>query len=140
MIEKPFPVNTCIIDNNLVYAYGFKKLLSLKDLSKQVTHFSNGNEAIEYLKDPANAQNLPDLIFLDISMPVMDGWEFMKGFAEIKPHLGKKIAVYMVSSSTDVDDVERANNISDISDYLFKPVDINRLAGIFKDLQGVARQ
>ena len=140
MIISSPPVNACIIDNNEIYVYGFKKLLSIKDLSNRVTDFSNGNEAIRHLKDPDNAHNLPDIIFLDISMPVMDGWEFMKEFEEIKSQLGKKISVYILSASIDSHDIDRAKNIASISDYIFKPVDVHRLQEIFKDLHGIARQ
>ncbi|MBB6129246.1 response regulator [Mucilaginibacter lappiensis] len=133
-------VNACIIDNNKIYAYGFKKLLSIKDLSNQVTHFENGSDAIAHLRNPGNALNLPDIIFLDLSMPVMDGWEFMKEFEEIKSQLGKKISVYILSSSIDSHDIDRAKNIPSVSGYIFKPVDIQRLQEIFKNLQGIARQ
>lgn len=57
----------------------------------------------------------------------MDGWEFMQEFAKIKPRSGKKISVYMVSSSVDLNDIHRAKSISEVSDYLFKPVRINQL-------------
>jgi len=140
MIIPAPAVNAYIIDNNKIYVYGFKKLLSIKDLSNQVTHFNNGSEAIAHLRDPDNAQNLPDIIFLDLSMPVMDGWEFMKEFEEIKSQLGKKISVYILSSSIDSHDIDRAKNIPSISDYIFKPVDVQRLEEIFKDLRGIARQ
>lgn len=134
MIVNTFPVSTCIIDNNTTYVYGFKKLLSLKNLSSQISTFNNGSEAITYLKNPLNVNNLPDIIFLDISMPVMDGWEFMDEFAEIKSQLGKKITIYILSSSADNNDIERAKKNSDISDYIIKPADVSRLAKIFRDL------
>ena len=140
MIIPSSAVNACIIDNSKIYVYGFKKLLSIKDLSNRVTDFSNGNEAIRHLKDPGNACNLPDIIFLDINMPVMDGWEFLKEFEEIKSQLGKKISVYILSASIDSHDIDRAKNITSISDYIFKPVDVQLLQEIFKDLQGIARQ
>jgi two-component SAPR family response regulator len=134
MIVEKIQVNACIIDNNKTYVYSFKKLITIKKLSSQVTNFSNGSEAIAYLKNPLNANNLPDLIFLDISMPVMDGWEFMKEFAEIKSQLGKKISIYMLSSSTDWWDIDRAKNISDVADYISKPVDVCRLKEIFNSI------
>lgn len=137
MVGEKYSVNACIIDNNPVYAYGFKKIISSKGLSKHITHFSDGNEAITHFKNPVNAHNLPDIIFLDVSMPVMDGWEFMKEFAEIKSQLGKKISIYMVSSSIDAIDIDRAKKIPDVIDYIFKPVEIDRLKEIFKSLRGI---
>ncbi|MDN5287667.1 MAG: response regulator [Mucilaginibacter sp.] len=138
MIVEKYVVNTCIIDNNPVYVYGFKKIINLKGLSNHITHFSNGNEAIMHLKNPVNANNLPDVIFLDISMPVMDGWEFMKEYAEIKSQLGKKISIYMISSSIDASDIDRAKKIPDVIDYIFKPVDVNKLKEIFNSLRGIS--
>jgi CheY-like chemotaxis protein len=111
MIVEKYSVNACIIDNNPVYVYGFKKIISLKGLSKHITHFNNGNEAIVYLKDPLNANNLPDVIFLDVRMPVMDGW--------------------------DASDIDRAKKIPDVADYIFKPVEVNRLKEIFNNLRGI---
>jgi len=86
------------------------------------------------LKKANEDHNLPDVILLDINMPVMDGWEFMHEFAKIKPRTGKKIAVYMVSSSVDLNDIHRAKNISEVSDYLFKPVRINQLKEVFDNV------
>jgi CheY-like chemotaxis protein len=137
MIVEKYSVNVCIIDNNPVYVYGFKKIISLRSLSKHITHFCNGKEAIMHLKNPVNANNLPDVIFLDVRMPVMDGWEFMKEFAEIKSQLGKKISIYMISSSIDASDIDRAKKIPDVIDYIFKPVDVNRLEEIFSNLRGI---
>ena len=134
MIVEKIPVNACIIDNDKTYVYGFKKLITIKKLSSEVTNFSNGSEAIAHLINPLNANNLPDLIFLDISMPIMDGWEFMKEFAEIKSQLGKKISIYMLSSSTDRWDIDRAKNISDVTGYISKPVDMCRLTEIFNSI------
>ncbi|WP_448702587.1 response regulator [Mucilaginibacter sp. AW1-3] len=121
----------CVIDDDKIYVYGIKKLISIKQLSHNLIEFPNGKEAIDFLADPGNQAALPDIIFLDINMPVMDGWDFMDNFVKIKPHLGKKITVYMVSSSINDDDINRAKNISDITDYVVKPVSPNKLIELF---------
>jgi hypothetical protein len=58
----------------------------------------------------------------------------MKEFAEIKSQLGKKISIYMLSSSTDRWDIDRAKNISDVAGYISKPVDVCRLTEIFNSI------
>jgi CheY-like chemotaxis protein len=88
-VEKD-AVRVCLIDDDQIYAFGFKTLIKLKGLNSQVANISDGSKAITWLKNSLNRDNLPDVIFLDINMPVMDGWEFMHEFAEIKPQLGKK--------------------------------------------------
>ena len=94
--------------------------------------FYNGKEAIDFLINPENQNQLPDIIFLDINMPVMDGWGFMESFVKIKPQLGKKITIYMVSSSINQDDINRAKGISDVTDYVIKPISQDTLVELFK--------
>jgi CheY-like chemotaxis protein len=65
---------------------------------------------------------LPDIIFLDINMPVMDGWQFLDSFRNIEDMLSKKITIYLVSSSVDKNDMSRSKQISLVKDYLIKPV------------------
>jgi response regulator of citrate/malate metabolism len=58
----------------------------------------------------------------------------MEEYIKIKPKLGKKITIYMVSSSVDPVDIERAKKISDITDYMVKPVTHDQLKHIVGDL------
>ncbi|PLB17916.1 MAG: Two-component response regulator [Flavobacteriaceae bacterium FS1-H7996/R] len=65
---------------------------------------------------------LPDVILLDLNMPVMDGWEFLEEFISLKPKLEKKIPIYIVSSSNDPADIMKAKSISEVTDFIIKPV------------------
>ncbi|UOE47668.1 response regulator [Mucilaginibacter sp. SMC90] len=131
MIADLNAANTWIVDDDSIYVYGLKKLIGIKGLNTRLSHFVNGEEAINALKKANEDHDLPDLILLDINMPVMDGWEFMNEFAKIKPRLGKRIAIYIVSSSVDLNDIHRAKSISEVSDYLFKPVRTSHLIKVF---------
>ncbi len=122
----------CVIDDDKIYIYGLKKLISIKELSPNLIEFYNGKEAIDFLTDPQNLNELPDIIFLDINMPVMDGWGFMESFVKIKPQLGKKITIYMVSSSINDDDIQRAKQITDVTDYVIKPISPDTLVELFR--------
>lgn len=125
------PQNTksvCIIDDDNIYINLVSKIIELKKLSKEVLVFNNGKEALDFFVDslediPDN--NIPRVIFLDLNMPVMDGWEFLHEFAKIKNRIGEKIALYVVSSSIDIRDINRAKSIDLVSDYLTKPIKLD---------------
>ena len=70
-------------------------------------------------------------------MPVMDGWQFLDEYILIKKLLAKNIIIYMVSSSVDDKDVMRANNISEVTGYLIKPINKNRLTEVFQELLSI---
>ncbi|MDB5128474.1 response regulator [Mucilaginibacter sp.] len=128
-------VTAGIVDDDDIFTYGFKKSAAIKNLFNKVLSFGDGREAIDYLKDPRNSNQLPDVLFVDINMPVMNGWEFIDAFAEIKLKLGKNIPIYIISSSIDLEDIKRGKNNTLIVDYLLKPIDKIYLKDIFDSLQ-----
>jgi CheY-like chemotaxis protein len=138
MITENKNVTAGIVDDDEIFTYGFRKLTTIKGLFDEILHFSNGQEAIDFLKDPQNGQHLPDVLFVDINMPVMNGWEFNEAFEEIKSQLGKNIILYNISSSIDLEDIKRAKSNPIIADYLLKPIDEEYLAEISQSLQNPA--
>jgi CheY-like chemotaxis protein len=87
-----------------------------------------------------NSSNLPDVIFLDINMPVMDGFQFMEEYIKLKPQLSKQITIYMATSSVDEVDIKRAKQISEIADYLVKPIEPDKLLSIIENLESSANR
>jgi len=121
----------CIIDDNKVYQFMLSRIINQNNLAENIITFSDGEEALQYLTDnKANNEKIPDAIFLDANMPIMDGWQFIDAYASIKTQLEKKIVIYMLTSSVDPVDIERASKISEISDYIVKPI---QLEGIEKN-------
>lgn len=122
----------CIIDDDDIYVYGVKKLIQIKDLCENLMVFKNGQEALNYLKPILNTPELlPEVILLDINMPIMNGWEFAEEFTKLNANPVKQITIFMISSSIDPKDVERAKQISGISQYYIKPVTLDVLTKIF---------
>jgi CheY-like chemotaxis protein len=124
----------CIIDDDQIYVFGVKKLIALHNFCKNILVFGNGEEALNYMTPLIeSAEKMPDVILLDINMPVMDGWEFLDEFIKIQPRAHKTIEVYMVSSSINPADVERAKKYSELSSYLIKPITPEDLKRVFTD-------
>ncbi len=125
---------TCIIDDDTIYTKLLIKLLRLKNLCSDILVFKNGKEALEYfenlsLKD--RNKNAPELIFLDINMPVMNGWEFLNAFQGIRDDISQQLSLYVVSSSIDPIDYQKAKDIDMVDSYLSKPVSIETFDQIF---------
>ena len=133
-MAKPFLI--CIIDDDDIYRYTISRNLKSLKLSRKMLIFSDGEEAINFMMDNVgNSNDLPDIIFLDINMPIMDGFQFMEEYTKLKPRVGKKIVIYMISSSVNPVDINRAKAISEISDYLIKPIETGELGNILKSLE-----
>ena len=122
----------CIIDDDPIFIFGAKRMMELSDFCKSFMVFKNGQEAIDQLKPiMLNGENIPDIILLDINMPIMDGWEFLDEFIKIEAH--KSITIYIVSSSIDPVDLNRAKRYKNISNYIIKPISIETLKGILEE-------
>ncbi|AXT57225.1 response regulator [Aquimarina sp. AD1] len=124
----------CIIDDDSVYVNLVKRIIEAKQLCKNLLVFENGKEALSYFEailTNVSEENIPEIIFLDLNMPVMDGWEFLEQFISIKNNFGKVITLYIVSSSINPLDITKAKNIKGVKDYLIKPVTIEDLESIF---------
>jgi len=96
-----------IIDDDPITTFGLKKLLSFtSEESTSIEDYINGKIAIDNFTEKVNKnQLLPEVIFLDINMPIMDGWEFLKAFLRLP--ITQKIRVNIVTSSIDPYDINQ---------------------------------
>lgn len=112
-----------LIDDDETFIYISKRLLKGIDNIKQIEVFNNGLDALNYIKSNSkNPELLPEIIFLDLSMPIMDGWQFLEEFINLNPTDLKKIIIYICSSSISPHDINRAKSISAVTDYIIKPL------------------
>lgn len=116
-------LNILLVDDDSIYLYITKKMLASTGLAGDVAIATNGQEALQYIRDVVRcAGTLPDVILLDLNMPVMDGWQFLKEYEALKTSLLKHINIFVVSSSSDTVDINRTNQYNTIKGYLVKPV------------------
>lgn len=118
-----------IIDDDIIFHFIFSKLMENLQGVNEVLIFSDGKEAIDFINSNINnLDKLPDIIFLDINMPVMNGWQFLDRYKLLE--MKKKIMIYIVSSSNNPDDIIDAKAILEVSDYLVKPIKGEQYADI----------
>ncbi|MGY0391872.1 response regulator [Bizionia sp. KMM 8389] len=128
-------INTvCIIDDDPIYVFGTKKIMESLNFCKNFLVYKNGKKALDYLipKLETNA-TLPDLILLDLNMPILDGWQVLDEIIKIQTK--RKIKIYIVSSSIDSRDLQRAKEYDLVSNYIIKPFSAEKLNELCKDIQ-----
>ena len=118
-----------VIDDDPIYQIIINKLIKKSDFFSTANSFKNGKEAIDFLQNTIKKDRLspPDIILLDINMPIMDGWEFLEELEILKPGIEKKIIIYIVSSSIAVEDKNKSKKYSNVLGYISKPISIDDL-------------
>ncbi len=120
-----------IIDDDDIFTFGAKRMFSKSNANIQVDSFHSAEEAIEKLE---SGNQDPELIFLDINMPIMDGWEFLDAYAELGPR--NHIKIIMTSSSIDPEDLKRIEGHALIHRYLQKPISIEGIQNAINEIRG----
>lgn len=116
----------CIIDDDPIFVLGTKRLMELSEFSGETLVFSNGELALNAITEMiAKKESLPEIIFLDINMPVMDGWDFLEEFETLSGT--ENVTIYVLSSSVDPADAERARSYPHVKDYITKPLNREKL-------------
>lgn len=126
------PVKIAVIDNDKIYQIITSKLFNRIDDNIKLLEFLDGVYAFEAFSN-ISIESWPDLLLLDIEMPIMDGWEFLESFLVLSQKMKKSVPIYMVSSSIAPDDRIKANSFSEVSGYLEKPLTIEVLQKILED-------
>ena len=122
-------VNVLLVDDDAIYQFVSRKTLEATGHSDKITICSNGEEACQFLEENMhNVNELPDVILLDVNMPVMNGWEFLEAYQSIKPNLSKEIHVYLVTSSMNDQDKEFSKRYNCVEDYLVKPLNKEKVS------------
>jgi CheY-like chemotaxis protein len=121
----------CIIDDDPILIFGTKRLMQLANFCEEILVFHNGKEAYDKLKTfILSGKKLPDIILLDLNMPIWDGWQFLDEFTQMS--IPSTVTIYIVTSSIDPEDVKKAKTYEIVSDYLVKPIRIDDLKKIME--------
>lgn len=124
----------CIIDDDPIYQFGMKVLMREADFSQEIVFYENGQDAIDGLTSLIEGgTDFPPVIFLDLNMPIKDGWEFLDDFITLPEDIQEKTSIYVISSSINPSDEQRAREYTVVSDYLVKPINSKALQKIASD-------
>lgn len=132
-----YPIElACIIDDDDMYINLITRILDTKKLCKNLLIFENGKKALDYFVSALRVMDkreMPQVILLDLNMPVMDGWQFLNELGKYKFDNLNNTTIYIVSSSINPADIERSKAIKRVTDFLIKPVNFEQLEKVFLD-------
>jgi CheY-like chemotaxis protein len=120
-----------LIDDNEIDNFINKKLLLKTKFANDIVEKKSAASALDFLKSAVDdTETLPDVIFLDIMMPVMDGFDFLDEYDKLHPIIKNKCRIIMLSSTESFKDLNRANSNKHVYKFLNKPLTEMVLAAI----------
>ena len=136
MILEKAP-HVLIIDDDEINNYIATKLIDKLPFKAKVTTCLNGEVGLDYLHSCIlNQLEFPDIILLDLNMPVMDGWEFLNVYKNsIVPSLNKNVIINIVTSSVYNIDMLKSATYSFVNRFVSKPLNTELLKELFGQIQ-----
>ncbi len=123
-----------LVDDNESTNYLNRMVINEVGCSKKVHSANSAEDAIEYLELCVNEEYpKPDIIFLDINMPGMDGWDFLDEFSKIDYIDISDIKIIMLSTSSRTEDIEKAKKNVFVDNYTIKPLNYDNLVDLIEE-------
>lgn len=120
-----------IIEDNPIDVFINTRVIQQSGLSKEVIALQSAREALEFLTQQAVNSKLPDLIFLDIRMPDLDGFEFLEEFSELPQRVLELCKIVMLSSTIDPFELEKARSSPFVLAFIPKPLTRDKVLELF---------
>lgn len=130
-------MHTLLIDDDPISLFLTQRLIKIGGFLTAVTPFDSPVEALASLRQQLAACQLPNVIFLDLNMPVLNGWQFLEALAPHESHLRGQCRIYLLTSSVSPLDATRAKDHALVTRLIHKPLDISELREIYDSVKTV---
>jgi CheY-like chemotaxis protein len=118
-----------LVDDDPATNYLHTRAIKGADCTEEVVVVENGEDALAYLQKRFDGgKSAPELILLDINMPVMNGWEFLTTYSQLDAERKRGTRIVMLTTSTNPDDEQRSLTYEAVKGFNFKPLDKEMLA------------
>ena len=126
--------NILLVDDDEATNFYHRIIIDESNSIENVHVATNGKKALDFLSSCPETGNCPQLILLDINMPVMNGWEFAEAYAQLPAADRQRAKLVMLTTSINPDDRARAEQIPVVDGFRNKPLDADMLEGLLNDL------
>jgi len=123
-----------VVDDDPISNTIVRKLSEYTGFAEEVVCFISAVDGLDFLqKAIENNQDLPSLLFLDIQMPIVNGWDFLERLGKTKQlNPFYELPIYMLTSSSEQSDINKAKQYKLVTDYIVKPLSAEQLRDIKK--------
>ena len=127
-MKQTAPKSVMLIDDSSIDNFITTRMIEQSELTKDILVMESSRKALHFLKEhQTNLQDLPDLIFLDLNMPVVDGFDFLSEFSLFPEKIKSKCQIVVLTSSDKTEDIHTIINNRLVKRYLIKPLSIESL-------------
>jgi CheY-like chemotaxis protein len=116
-------MRTVLVDDDYISIFLTKKLLEQEGLADELSTFLLPEKALHYVQQAIATEQIPDVILLDLNMPLLNGWEFIEALRPDEQHLLGRCFIYVLTSSLAPSDMVRANDFPLVTSLIHKPLD-----------------
>ena len=132
------PIRILLVEDEDINNYIAARLIQKALPGAAVTSCLHGEEAMELLAEMNHdSSKLPDIILLDINMPIMNGWQFLDEYRRRNIDPEGKSAIFILSSSVFSEDINRARSYPEVKDFICKPLDATKIRELFNTKETV---
>lgn len=120
--------NILLVDDDSIANFLIERIVQSTGLAANISKALNGKEALELFLNPSGS-SLPEIVLLDLNMPIMNGFEFLQAYNALEFKDKHQVLIILVTSSNNPSDIERAKELG-IKYYLTKPISADTIRGI----------
>ncbi|WP_207493757.1 response regulator [Aridibaculum aurantiacum] len=115
--------NVLLVEDDPITIMVCDRIIKMSDFAQNVVSCENGKYAIDHIKRIIDeGKQFPEIIFLDINMPVMNGWDFLEEFEALKDMISPMPRIFILSSTVDPEDYKRAKSFTAVDNFISKPL------------------